>query len=109
MSSYTYQQYIGGEWVEASNGATWDVLNPATEEVIRSVPFGNADDANEAIGAAAQAFPHWGYEMTAYERGDLMKRAADIMRGRLDDLARTTTLESGKPISQSRGEWVVTA
>lgn len=109
MSSYTYQQYIGGEWVEASNGATWDVINPATEEVIRSVPFGNADDVNEAIGAAAQAFTHWGYEMTAYERGDLLKRAADIMRGRLDDLARTTTLESGKPITQSRGEWVVTA
>jgi acyl-CoA reductase-like NAD-dependent aldehyde dehydrogenase len=57
--TYTYKQSIGGEWLDASNGRTWDVLNPATEEFIRTVPFGSAEDCRMAIEAAAAAFPHW--------------------------------------------------
>ena len=57
--SYEYRQSIGGVWHDASNGKTWDVLNPATEEVIRTVPFGKGDDCRLAIDAAAGAFPSW--------------------------------------------------
>jgi succinate-semialdehyde dehydrogenase len=102
--AYTYKQYIDGEWVDASNGASWDVINPATEEVIRTVPYGNGDDAKRAIRAAARAFPGW-RASTAYERAAILKRAADIMRARLDDLARTSVQECGKPSAQAKAEW----
>ena len=106
--AYTYKQYIDGEWVDASNGATWDVINPATEEVIRTVPYGNGEDAKRAIQAAARAFPAW-RASTAYERAAILKRAADIMRARLDDLARTSVQECGKPSAQAKAEWAVVA
>ena len=106
--SYEYQQSIGGVWHDASNGKTWDVLNPATEEVIRTVPFGNGDDCRLAIDAAAAAFPSWS-KKTAYERGACLKRAAELMRERNGDLARTTVLECGKPLLQAKGEWGVAA
>jgi len=102
--AYTYKQYIDGEWVDASNGATWDVINPATEEVIRTVPYGNGDDTKRAIRAAARAFLGW-RASTAYERAAILKRAADIMRARLDDLARTSVQECGKPSAQAKAEW----
>ena len=105
---YTYKQYIGGEWCDASNGKSSEVLNPATEEVVRTVPFGTAADCHSAIDAAHKAFSPWAGR-TAYDRGGILKRAADLMRARADDLARTTVLESGKPIAQARGEWNVSA
>lgn len=106
--SNQYQQYIGGEWCKARNGGTWDVLNPATEEVVRTVPFGDAEDCRAAIGAAARAFPSWS-QKTAYERAALLKKAADLIRERSADLARTTVTECGKPLAQAKGEWGVAA
>jgi acyl-CoA reductase-like NAD-dependent aldehyde dehydrogenase len=103
-----YQQYIGGVWMDASNGGTWDVLNPATEEVVRTVPYGGATDCNLAIDAAVDAFRSWSAR-TPYERGAILKKAAELIRGTADTLARTTVLESGKPIAQARGEWLVCA
>jgi len=108
MTNYIYKQYIDGEWVDASNGGTWDLINPATEEVIMILPFGNEDDANAAIEAADRAFRGWA-AMTPYERGAILRRASDIMRERVDELAVTTTRECGKPLDQSRGEWGATA
>src|SRR5712671_7296659 len=106
--AYSYRQLIGGNWCDASNDATWDVLNPASEEVIRTVPFGTGDDCHEAIDGAHRAFRGWA-DRTPYERATVLKRAADLMRARADDLARTTVLESGKPFVQGRGEWMVSA
>ena len=106
--TYIYKQRIGNEWLEASNGATWDVTNPATEEVVRTVPFGTGGDCQAAIEAAAGAARAWA-GATAVERGRVLKAAAALMRTRADDLARTTVLESGKPFVQARGEWIVAA
>jgi len=106
--AYSYRQLIGGEWREASNGGTWDVLNPASEEVVRTVPFGTADDCRAAIDGAHGAFRGWA-DRSAYDRATVLKRAADLMRARADDLGRTTVLESGKPFGQGRGEWRVSA
>ena len=106
--AYAYKQFIDGEWVEASNGTTWDVINPATEEKVRAVPYGNGADARRAIQAAARAFPAW-RSSTAYERAAVLKRASDLMRARLDDLARTSVQECGKPFAQAKGEWSVVA
>jgi succinate-semialdehyde dehydrogenase len=106
--AYHYQQYIAGEWRDAANGGTWDVVNPATEEIVRAVPFGAGADCGAAIDAAAAALRQW-RDKTAYERGALLTSAADVMRQRADELARTTVQESGKPIAQARGEWMVAA
>jgi len=105
---YHYQQRIGGSWCDASNGGTWDVINPASEEIVRSVPFGCTEDCRLAIEAAAAAFPAWS-RRTAYERAAALRKAADLMRERSADLARTTVLESGKPLAQATGEWGVAA
>src|SRR5580692_2392041 len=106
--SYRYQQLIGGAWQDAANGGTWDVLNPATEDVVRSVPFGDKRDCSLALDAAASAFPTWSGK-TAYERAAVLKKAADLMRERATDLARTLVLEAGKPIAQAKAEWGVAA
>lgn len=103
-----HRQFIEGQWVDASDGGTWDLLDPATEEVIETVPFGTGEDCAAAIAAAARAFPGWA-GATAYERSAVLRRAADLIRERLDDLGRTTSQESGKPLVQGRGEWVAAA
>lgn len=102
--AYTYLQRIGGNWVSAASSKTKQVLNPATEEPLRDLPFGDGVDCRLAIEAAAAAFPAWSTR-TAYERASILKRASDLMRERLADLGRTTTLESGKPLPQAKGEW----
>ena len=84
------------------------MINPATEEKVRAVPYGKGADARRAIQAAARAFPAW-RSSTAYERAAVLKRASDLMRARLDDLARTSVQECGKPFAQAKGEWSVVA
>jgi acyl-CoA reductase-like NAD-dependent aldehyde dehydrogenase len=106
--NYRYQQRIGAGWVDASNGGTWDVLDPATEEVVRTVPFGGAEDSRLAIEAAGSAFPKWSGK-TAYERAGVLAKAAACVRERSAELAHTTVLESGKPLAQAKGEWMVAA
>ena len=106
--AWTYQQRIGGAWVPAVSGKTKKLLNPATEELLRDLPFGDGEDCRLAIEAASAAFPAWS-KQSAYARAAVLKRAADTMREKIDDLARTTTLESGKPLAQSRGEWGASA
>lgn len=105
---YKYKQYIDGAWVDASNRGTWDVVNPATEAVIRTVPFGNAEDCRAAIAAAARAFPGWA-SRTPYERGAILRGVSDRIRERIDDLARTSVQECGKPLAQAKVEWQVAA
>ena len=103
-----YRQFIGGEWVDAANGGTWDLIDPATEERIATLPFGDRGDAEAAIEAAAAAFPAWS-TTTAYERAAVLRKAADLVRERAEDLGAVTSRESGKPILQARGEWAVSA
>ena len=68
MAGYVYKQRIGGEWRDAADGRVANVVNPATEEVVRPLPFGGAADGRAAIDAAAAAFPAWAGR-TPYERG----------------------------------------
>ncbi len=103
-----YKQYVGGVWAEASNGKSWDVINPATEEPIAAVPFGDENDAFVALESADEAFASWSGK-TAYERGSYLRRISDLVRERTDRLAETTVRESGKPLAQAKGEWQVAA
>jgi succinate-semialdehyde dehydrogenase/glutarate-semialdehyde dehydrogenase len=100
-----FKQYIGGEWVEAGNGGEWDLVNPATELVLQKVPFGDAEDAEAGIDAAAAAFPEWS-QLTPYQRGAVMEKAAAFIEANLEEFAKLTTEESGKPFAQSRAEWL---
>jgi len=105
---YLYKQLIDGEWVDAANGGTWNLLNPATEDSLGDIPFGGAADAQAAIDAAARAFPAWSRK-TPYERADVLLRAAAWIRARIDELGAITTEECGKPLRESMGEWTTAA
>src|SRR4051812_23034856 len=102
----SYQQLIGGEWCAASTRGTRAVVNPATEDAVAEVPYGAAADCAAAIDAAQRALAGWS-SRTPYERGAILQRAAAAIRAQADELARTTVLESGKPLVQARGEWSV--
>jgi acyl-CoA reductase-like NAD-dependent aldehyde dehydrogenase len=106
--NYSYGQLIDGRWCVAASGRTKPVVNPATEETIREVPHGGTEDCRTAIDAAHKAFSPWA-SRTPYERGAILKRTADLIRADVDHLAKTTVLESGKPLIQARGEWLISA
>ncbi len=95
--------YVAGRWVGADSGATLDVVNPATGNVIGTVPRGSAADARRAIQAAAEAFPAWA-RRTAKERAAILRRWHDLMLAHQEDLAALMTAEQGKPLAESKGE-----
>ncbi|MBM3463427.1 MAG: aldehyde dehydrogenase [Armatimonadetes bacterium] len=100
--------YIGGEWVAASNGKTIDVINPATEEVINQVPSGTREDAEKAVEAANRGAKEWRH-MTGVQRGEVLHEVAQRIHEKKADIARTLTLEGGKPLKENLDEidWVV--
>lgn len=93
--------YIDGKWVEGKSASNVD--DPATGEVIGTVPKLGAAEARQAIDAAAQAFPLW-RKRTAKERANVLRKWFDLMTANQEDLARLMTLEQGKPLAESRGE-----
>lgn len=95
--------YIGGDWVEAGDGALLDVTDPANGAVIARVPRMGASETRRAIEAADHAWPAW-RELTAAERGALLRRWHDLMLEHQEDLARLMTAEQGKPLAEARGE-----
>lgn len=102
------KQLIGGKWVDAIAGGTWDVIDPATEEVVATVPFGGAEDCRAAIDAAHGARTLWA-QATAYQRAEVLMGAAMRVRAQVDEIAELTVRESGKPLAQARGELLVAA
>jgi succinate-semialdehyde dehydrogenase/glutarate-semialdehyde dehydrogenase len=99
-----FKLLIDGEWADARGGRRWSVINPATEEPVQDVPFGDASDAEDAIAAAAAAQPRWA-AMGPYERGKILRRTAELIAERREELAAIMTAESGKPLAEARGEW----
>ncbi|HET8984256.1 MAG TPA: aldehyde dehydrogenase family protein, partial [Trueperaceae bacterium] len=102
------QMLIGGTWVGARGGGTWDLVDPGTEEVVDSVAYGGAEDVVAAIDAAHAAFPDWAGK-TAYQRGAVLEKAAAWLEAHADDLAAVTSQESGKPLGDAKGEWLSAA
>ena len=97
------QGYINGEWLDADSGETIDVTNPATGEVVATVPKMGAAETRRAIEAANEAWPAW-REKLAKERAAILRRWYDLIMDAREDLAQIMTAEQGKPISESRGE-----
>ncbi len=103
MTDFLNKLYIGGQWRDASDGNTFDVLNPADETVLTSVASGTVADAMACLGAAEAAFAPWAAK-SPRERGEVLRRAYEIFTDRLDDIARLITLENGKAGSDAMGE-----
>ncbi|GCD90012.1 NAD-dependent succinate-semialdehyde dehydrogenase [Nocardioides sp. LS1] len=97
------QLFLNGEWKDASNGATFDVVDPATGEVIAQVADATADDVRAMVEAAVAAQDEWA-ATPAVERAAIMHRAVRIFEDRIEELARLLSREQGKPLAQAVGE-----
>ena len=94
---------IGYEWKEASNGDTIDVTNPATGELIATVPNVTEEDVDEAVKVAIVEQKKWA-ERSIYERGDILYKFVDLVEANKDRLAKLLQEETGKPIKEAYGE-----
>jgi succinate-semialdehyde dehydrogenase/glutarate-semialdehyde dehydrogenase len=97
------QCYVDGAWIDADAGGRVEVTNPATGEVIGTVPQLGAAETRRAIEAASAAMPAWAAK-TAKERAAILRRWNDLMLANVDDLATLMTAEQGKPLAEARGE-----
>ncbi|RZF26752.1 NAD-dependent succinate-semialdehyde dehydrogenase [Paraburkholderia sp. UYCP14C] len=95
--------YINGEWCDAQSGATLDVVNPATGDKIGTVARAGIVDLERAVAAAQAGFAAW-RKVSALERATLMRKAAALVRERVDTIAGLMTLEQGKPLAEARTE-----
>jgi succinate-semialdehyde dehydrogenase / glutarate-semialdehyde dehydrogenase len=100
--------YIGGEWRDASGGATLEVIDPATEEPLCEVADGTPEDAMAALDAAVAKQAEWA-ATPPNERAGILWRAFEMLTERADELALLMTLEMGKPVSESKAEIVYAA
>ena len=100
---FRQQALIGGNWRDASTRATVDVVDPASQEVLGTIPDMGRDETRAAINVAADAFKRWKAKAHA-ERAALLERWYELMRRHEQDLALLLTLEQGKPLAESFGE-----
>src|ERR1051325_5453361 len=100
--SATHRMWIGGEWVASQSGATRDIINPANQAVLGRVPEASAQDVQAAVGAARAAFDSgpWG-KLMARDRGTVLFKIAEAIRGRAGELAELESRNMGKPIAES--------
>jgi succinate-semialdehyde dehydrogenase/glutarate-semialdehyde dehydrogenase len=95
--------WIGGQWRKSSDGGRFDVIDPATENMVASVASATVDDAKAAVDAAANAFPAWAAKKPR-ERGEILRKAFELIIRDAERLAKLITIENGKALSDSRGE-----
>ena len=103
QSLFRQQCYIDGAWADADKGATIDVTNPATGEVLGTIPKMGADETRRAIEAANRAYPAW-RALTAKGRAVMLRKFFDLRMANQADLAMLMTAEQGKPLTESMGE-----
>lgn len=102
-----HKLYIGGQYVDATSGETFETRNPATGEVLATVQVAGAADVDRAVDAAREGQRVWA-AMTGTERGRILARAAALLRARNDELAALETLDTGRPIQETRVVDIVT-
>lgn len=100
---FSNRLFIGGTWRDASDGAEFDVFNPADEQVLARVSSATVDDARAALDAAAAAAAGWAAR-SPRERSDILRRAFELFNERLETFIRLITLENGKGYTDARGE-----
>src|SRR5262245_9675251 len=100
---HTHKLFINGEWVDAENGATFDVINPATEEVMARAASASAADVDRAVKAARAAFESGAWsEISAGERAAALNKLADKLEEATDELADLESQNAGKPVKLAR-------
>jgi succinate-semialdehyde dehydrogenase / glutarate-semialdehyde dehydrogenase len=97
------EMLIGGEWRQAAAHEEIEVVNPATEDVVASVPAGSPQDVELAVATAKRAFPDWS-RTDVEKRAAILSRAADLIHEHAKELAATLTSEQGKPVAEAMGE-----
>jgi len=97
------QLFLNGEWRDALAKESLEIINPATEEVIGKVSHARKEDLDIALNAAEKAFNSW-KNVSAYERSKILRKAADIVRSKADEIATLMTLEQGKPLVEAKME-----
>jgi succinate-semialdehyde dehydrogenase/glutarate-semialdehyde dehydrogenase len=100
---FRQQAYLSGHWCNADSGATTAVNDPATGDVLGTVPTMGADETRRAIADAKKAWPDW-RRRTAKERSIILRKWHDLMLANVDDLGMLMTAEQGKPLAESKGE-----
>jgi len=103
-----HKNFVGGKWVDAVDGGTMEVLNPATGETIAEVPRGTQADVDRAVEAAKDALPEW-LETTPGERAEALLKLADALEENADELAQLESQNVGKPLSYAKDEMPVSA
>ncbi|HEX2045107.1 MAG TPA: aldehyde dehydrogenase family protein, partial [Gaiellaceae bacterium] len=103
-----HKNFVGGEWVDAAEGGTAEILNPATGETIAEVPQGTQADVDRAVTAATAALPEW-LETTPQERSEMLLKLADAIEQHADELAQVESQNVGKPLSYAKDEMPVSA
>jgi succinate-semialdehyde dehydrogenase/glutarate-semialdehyde dehydrogenase len=98
-----YGLYIDGKWTPAAKGGTREVIDPATEEVLGHIPVAEAADLDAALAAAKRGFEAW-RKRSPWERSQVLRRTADLLRSRAEEIARIMSAESGKTLGESRAE-----
>ena len=108
-SSLLRQQcYVDGQWIDANDGGSMPVVDPATGALVGSVPVFHAAETKRAIDAANRALPAWRAK-TAKERSAILRKWHDLMQANAGDLARILTAEQGKPLTEAKGEIAIAA
>ena len=95
-----YKMWIGGKWVDAESGKTYQMINPATEEVIAELPLGGKADVDKAVAAARNAYPVWSKKSQA-ERSQITMKLAALLRQEAGEIGRIDTLEHGTPAKRA--------
>ena len=100
--------FINGEWVEAKSGKTFDVFNPSTGEKIATLPEMSPEDVTEAAKCAAAAFQSW-RSISPKQRGNVVRKWANLMLENAEDIGTLMTMENGKPFPEAKGETIFAA
>ena len=98
-----YGQFIDGKWQKSSSGETYDVINPATEEVIGKASKANSEDIQKALKSAEKGLKIW-RNTSPWERSKIIRKISELMKQRVDILSKWLTLEVGKPLTEGPGE-----
>ena len=103
VTAQTFRNYIGGEWVDAASGETFDTVSPATGEVLGSFPTSGAEDVERAVAAAKEAYEDWRL-VPAPRRGEMLFRFARLLEEQKDDVTDLMTREMGKVKAEAGGD-----
>ena len=103
MSYTSLEHYIDGNWVKPTGSKSQDVMNPAKNKPIGELGMASKGDLDKALAAVDKGFKTW-RKVSAFERGKILRKAADLVRARADEIAKVLTLEQGKVLAEAKME-----